>query len=57
MTSSKLLTYSDLEQRYNRNYRTIWTWVKEGKFPQPVKLNGRTLGWKPELVEAFENTH
>lgn len=55
MNTTKLLTYSDLESRYNRNYKTIWTWVKQGKFPQPVKLNGRTLGWKPELIEQFES--
>ncbi len=58
MNTTKLLTYADLETRYNRNYKTIWTWVKQGKFPQPVRMpNGRTLGWKPELVEQFENTH
>lgn len=55
--NTKLLTYSDLESRYNRNYKTIWTWVKQGKFPKPIKLNGRTLGWKQEEVEQFESTH
>ncbi|TAM18172.1 MAG: AlpA family phage regulatory protein [Rhodanobacter sp.] len=24
---------------------TLWRWVKEGKFPAPVKLNGTVTAW------------
>lgn len=24
---------------------TLWRWVKEGKFPAPVKLNGTITAW------------
>lgn len=32
--------------------KTIWTWVREGKFPRPIKLNGRTV-WRISEVEAW----
>lgn len=25
---------------------TLWEWVKEGKFPKPVKLGPKTTGWR-----------
>lgn len=24
---------------------TLWRWVKEGYFPEPHKMQGKTLGW------------
>ena len=24
---------------------TLWRWVNEGVFPEPRKIQGRTLGW------------
>ncbi|MFA0081967.1 helix-turn-helix transcriptional regulator [Vibrio breoganii] len=48
-----LLSYSDLNQLLNRNYRTIWAWVRDGKFPQPVKMSGRTIGWKKSVVDQW----
>ena len=32
--------------------KTIWTWVREGKFPSPIRLNGRTV-WDLSIVEAW----
>ncbi|WP_070969911.1 helix-turn-helix transcriptional regulator [Vibrio sonorensis] len=51
--SLKLITYSEMEQLISRNYRTIWRMVKDGRFPHPVKVNGRTIGWKPSDFEAW----
>lgn len=32
---------------------TIWKWVKEGKFPRPVKLGPRITAWPMADVEKF----
>lgn len=32
---------------------TIWHWVREKKFPQPVKLGERTTAWRHSDVLAF----
>lgn len=32
---------------------TLWQWVREGKFPKPVKLGPRTTAWSVESVRAY----
>lgn len=32
--------------------KTIWTWVREGKFPSPIRLNGRTV-WNLSNVKEW----
>lgn len=45
---TKLLSIKDVCKLINKDRRTLWVWVREGKFPQPLKMNGRTIGWKAE---------
>jgi len=32
---------------------TLWRWVKEGRFPQPIKLSDRVTVWRAEDVRAW----
>ncbi|BDU22044.1 AlpA family phage regulatory protein [Dyella sp. GSA-30] len=32
---------------------TLWRWVKQGKFPQPIKLSERVTVWRCEDVKAW----
>jgi predicted DNA-binding transcriptional regulator AlpA len=32
---------------------TIWRWVREKKFPAPIKLGERTTVWDAQAVDAF----
>jgi prophage regulatory protein len=32
---------------------TLWQWVKDGRFPAPVRLGPRTTAWKVEHVRRF----
>jgi predicted DNA-binding transcriptional regulator AlpA len=32
---------------------TVWAWVKEGKFPQPIKLGPATTCWRLSDVQQF----
>lgn len=47
--------YSDksLATRYEVSRATIWRWVREGKLPNPVKINGSTR-WRSEDLSAWE---
>ncbi|APY91875.1 MULTISPECIES: helix-turn-helix transcriptional regulator [Burkholderia] len=31
----------------------IYKWVREGKFPEPVRLSARTVGWRQVDVDAW----
>lgn len=32
---------------------TIWRWVKDGKFPAPIRLSGRVTAWEVAKVDAW----
>ncbi|OIJ42637.1 helix-turn-helix transcriptional regulator [Massilia timonae] len=32
---------------------TIWRWVRDGKFPKPLKLGPCVTGWHTHEVDAF----
>lgn len=32
---------------------TVWLWVKEGKFPKPIKLSPRVTVWKLSELEDW----
>lgn len=32
---------------------TLWQWVRNGKFPAPVKLGPRTTAWSVESIRAY----
>ena len=32
---------------------TLWLWVSEGKFPQPVKLSERVTVWRQSDIDRF----
>ena len=33
---------------------TVWRWVKENKFPKPIKLSAGSTRWKLSDIEAWE---
>lgn len=50
----KFLTTKQVAARYgNRTERTIYNWVKEGKFPRPVYRNGFKF-WEEGLLDEHD---
>ena len=39
--------------RYDVTRDTIYKWMRDGKFPQPVKVNGATR-WREEDLKRWE---
>jgi len=50
---AKYLGDTSLAARYSVSRSTIWRWVREGQFPQPIKLGGSTR-WAEVAVLAWE---
>lgn len=48
------LTQKEIADRYKVTIDCITKWVRAGKFPKPVKLNGATR-WKLIDVEKWES--
>ncbi|WP_335865453.1 helix-turn-helix transcriptional regulator [Aeromonas veronii] len=53
MSPTQLLSYSDVMALTKRDRRTIWAWVRDNKFPQPIKMNGRAIGWPVSAYESW----
>ncbi|UNU74059.1 AlpA family phage regulatory protein [Moraxella nasovis] len=32
---------------------TVWKWVREGKFPEPVKLSSTMTAWRNSDIHAW----
>ncbi|WP_419765447.1 MAG: helix-turn-helix transcriptional regulator [Arcobacter sp.] len=33
---------------------TIWLWVKENRFPKPVKLSARITVWEEDKIQEWQ---
>ena len=53
MKQQAFLSDKDLAARYSIHRVTPWRWVRDGKLPAPIKINGATR-WKLSDIEAFE---
>ena len=55
MTDKVWLTDPEVRRRVGSTHQWVWTQTKtKPRFPQPVKLTLRELGWCLQEIEAFE---
>jgi prophage regulatory protein len=40
--------------RYDISRSTIWRWVKEDRFPKPIKLGPASTRWRIADLEAWD---
>lgn len=51
--AERILRRPDVEARTGLSRSTIYQWMKEGTFPQPVALGARLVGWRESDIEAW----
>ena len=51
--TSQFLADKTLAARYEVSRSTIWRWVREGRLPKPLKINGSTR-WSSEQLSKWE---
>lgn len=54
---TRVLLMSDVKRLTGKGRTTIWRWVKEDIFPQPIKISAQRIGWYEEVVEAWLAKH
>ena len=47
------LNIDDITNSLKINEDTLMKWIKEGKFPQPLRINDRTTLWSYALIENW----
>ncbi|GLS83446.1 helix-turn-helix transcriptional regulator [Paraferrimonas haliotis] len=55
MKPQKILSITDVCQLVQKNRKTLWDWVKNGDFPKPIMLRGKTLGWSESTYNNWVN--
>lgn len=50
----KYLSDKHLAERYEVARATIWRWVREGRFPSPLKITAGCTRWKLSDIEQWE---
>jgi excisionase family DNA binding protein len=48
-----LLSTTDVCETLGIHPRTLYKWVKSGKFPGPIRISPRRLRWRRSAVEQF----
>ena len=52
----KILRRKDIENQFGLSRSTIYAMMANGKFPKPVKLGHRAVGWRSDDLQTwFEN--
>lgn len=50
---SRLLRLSEVRARIPICKSTLWNWVKQGRFPSPLKIGPNTTVWNENEVDCF----
>ena len=53
MQMERIIPISEMEMLVDRDYKTLWTWYKKGRFPLPVKVAGRAIGWTESSYQKW----
>ena len=52
---SNFLRIKDVMKKTGIAKSTIWKWVKEDRFPKPIKLSTRVIVWDEYIVNEWMN--
>ncbi|WP_412499517.1 helix-turn-helix transcriptional regulator [Vibrio furnissii] len=53
----RVIPMAEVAQILNRSLKTLWRWqAKEKIIPEPLKVNGRAIGYRASTVEAILNS-
>lgn len=54
--SVEIIRRKELEARIGLACSTIYAMMSEGRFPRPIKIGRRAVGWRASDVEEWLNT-
>ena len=51
--STQFYRLPTLKQRLGVSGSTIWSWIKQGKFPRGIKISDNVTAWNAAEIEAW----
>ena len=55
MNDTKIIRYSELAKELGVSKSTIWRWRNSGRFPRPLNLGPRIVGWRTSDIQDWLN--
>jgi prophage regulatory protein len=52
--STEWLTVEQVAHRFSVSSATIWRWVRERRFPDPIRIGPRSTRWRRADIEDVE---
>jgi predicted DNA-binding transcriptional regulator AlpA len=52
MKDADLITSQVVADRLSISVRTLWRWVREGRIPEPIRVNRKMVRWKKSVIDA-----
>lgn len=52
----RFLRLDDVNKKIGANGKTVYGWIKEGRFPPSIPLTGRSVVWLNSEIEAWMAT-
>lgn len=46
----------EVSKRYGVAPKSIWRWVREDRFPKPLKLSSKIARWREADLQAYEES-
>ena len=53
LDSERIVRMEELLRRLQISRATVYRWLDEGRFPRPVRLGERTIGWKESSLAGW----
>jgi len=53
LQSSRIVTIGELSKILSKSRTSIWRWERAGILPRPIKVAGRTLGWRESTITEW----
>lgn len=48
--SNRIVSISELSQLLSKSRISLWRWQRDGILPKPIKVQGRTIGWRESTI-------
>lgn len=54
--SNRIISITELSQLLSKSRVSLWRWERDGILPKPIKVQGRTLGWRESVILEWLET-
>ncbi|GIU09848.1 hypothetical protein TUM4641_25800 [Shewanella morhuae] len=50
---NQIISISAMCKNLNKGRSTLFVWVRDGHFPQPIRVGKKTLGWTTKQYQSW----